>query len=453
MPSLLIIDDDKAITDALRCYFTSLHWDVAEARSGESALALAEKAAPDVILLDMRLPDLDGTEVLRRLKTQRCAASIIVMTGWGSIANAVDAVKLGADQYLTKPVNLFELGTLMDRTIETRKLRIENRYYQQRMDHPIVGASMEIFKLRHMIDLMAENADTTVLLQGESGTGKELVAREIHRGSVRRDRPFLDINCAVLSETLLESEIFGHERGAFTDARERKPGLLEVADGGTVFLDEIGEIPLAVQPKLLRVLETQTFKRLGGTRDIRVNVRVIAATNRDLSRAVSAGRFREDLYYRLKVFPVDVPPLRDRLSDIPVLVNHFVNHYNGALKKAISGFTPAAMDLLRRYSWPGNVRELRNIIERAMVLSRDAAMDADLLPREITGARTERNADSAAHPDAPGGIRPLDEMERDYILAALEARGGNRSTTARALGIARSTLQDKLKKYGIGEKE
>jgi transcriptional regulator with PAS, ATPase and Fis domain len=313
----------------------------------------------------------------------------------------------------------------------------------------VVGASTEIYRLHHMIALMAENADTTVLLLGESGTGKELVAREIHRQSSRHERPFLDINCAVLSETLLESEIFGHERGAFTDARERKPGLLEVADGGTVFLDEIGEMPIAVQPKLLRVLETRSFKRLGGTRDISVNVRIIAATNRDLTRAVQTGRFREDLYYRLKVFPVDIPPLRERPGDIPILVNHFVNHYNGALKKNISGFTPAAMDLLKRYVWPGNVRELRNIVERAMVLSRNVALDVELLPREIIGSLLNEGRAILSPANSPLEIKSLEHMERDYILEVLRSREGNRSVTARLLGIARSTLQEKLRKYGI----
>jgi transcriptional regulator with PAS, ATPase and Fis domain len=299
---------------------------------------------------------------------------------------------------------------------------------------------------------MADNADTTALLFGESGTGKELVAREIHRRSHRRERPFLDINCAVLSETLLESEIFGHERGAFTDARERKPGLLEVADGGTVFLDEIGEMPLAVQPKLLRVLETRTFTRLGGTREIKVNVRVIAATNRDLERAVGEGRFREDLYYRLKVFPVDIPPLRERLDDVPLLISHFVNLYNGKLKKTISGFTPAAMVLLKGYQWPGNVRELKNIVERAMVLTKDAVLDADLLPTEITGRRSSTGSHGGPAEKTGRVVKRLDEQERDYILDVLDAQKGNRSVTARVLGIARSTLQDKLKKFGMEER-
>lgn len=452
MPGILIIDDDTTITSSLQYHFTSLGWDAAAALSGEQGILLAEKLAPPIILLDMRLPDLEGMEILKRLRAQGCTAAVIILTGWGSIANAVETVKLGAEQYLTKPVNLDELTALADRIVETQKLKLENLYYQKRLDHPVVGASTEIYKLHHMIDLMAENADTTALLSGESGTGKELVAREIHRRSARHERPFLDINCAVMSETLLESEMFGHERGAFTDARERKLGLLEVADKGTVFLDEIGEMPVSVQPKLLRVLETRSFKRVGGTREIQVNVRIIAATNRDLASAVAAGRFREDLYYRLKVFPVDIPPLRERPGDIPILVNYFVNYYNAALKKNIACFTPEALELMGRYSWPGNVRELKNIVERAMVLSRGAAMDRELLPREITAPLRRGMAADRGSAKNADVMQTLDELERDHIAAVLKAQGGNRTFAARTLGIARSTLQEKVKKHGLEKK-
>ncbi len=450
MPRILIIDDERPLTEPLLHYFTPLGWDATSAENGESGIASAKKLAPDIILLDMKLPDMDGIDILKRLKGEGCTASLVIMTGCGSIPNAVEAIKLGAEHYLTKPVELAELSTLMDRIMEMRKLRLENRYYQQLMDNLVVGVSMPVQKLHHMIDLMAENADTTVLLLGESGTGKELVAREIHRRSRRSERLFLDINCAVLSETLLESEMFGHERGAFTDAREFKPGLLEVADGGTVFLDEIGEMPLSVQPKLLRVLETHSFKRVGATRDVHVNVRIVAATNKDLSQAVAAGRFREDLYYRLKVFPVHIPPLRERPEDIPALVDHFVAQLNATLKKNITGFTPGAMDLLKNYAWPGNVRELRNIVERAMVLSKVTAVGADLLPREVSGVQDHAVVRAAPLAKGKGqDTRLLVDMERDYIVEVFHREKKNRSTTARALGISRSTLQNKLKKYGI----
>ncbi len=449
MPSILIIDDDKAITEMLQHYFLTRGWAAAGAEKGEEGRALADKFSPDIILLDVMLPDMDGIEVLRKLKAQGSTASVVIMTGAGSIPNAVDAIKLGAEQYLTKPLYLVELDRLVDRILETRKLRIENRYYRHRMDHPLAGTSLEIQKLHHLIDLMAENVDTTVLLLGETGTGKELVAREIHRRSGRGERPFLDVNCAVLSETLLESEMFGHERGAFTDARELKRGLLEVADGGTVLLDEIGEMPLAVQPKLLRVLETRSFRRVGGTRDIPVNVRIIAATNRDLEKAVANGRFREDLYYRLHVFPIQIPPLRQRPLDIPALTLYFLDLYNAALKKNIQGFTPRAMELMGQYSWPGNVRELKNIVERAMVLSRSDVVDSDVLPREIAGLGHDAETVEPACTGNESPKKTLRDHERDHILNVLRAEGDNRTVAARVLGISRSTLQEKLKKYGL----
>ena len=448
MPRILLVDDERPVILPLLHYFKSLNWDTAHAETGCDALKLAESFAPDVVLLDMKLPGMGGLDVLKHLKEQGCRASVVVMTGWGSIGNAVEAIKLGAEQYLTKPAQLVEVSALINRIIETRKLRIENRYYRHLLDHPVLGTSMAIQTLHHMIDLMAENPDTTTLLLGESGTGKELAAREIHRRSSRSDRPFLDINCAVLSETLLESEMFGHERGAFTDAREQKQGLFEVADGGTVLLDEVGDMPLAVQPKLLRVLETQRFKRVGGTRDIAVNVRVIAATNRDLERAVAEGRFREDLYYRLKVFPVTMPPLREHPEDIPVLIDYFVQHFNATLKQNITGFSPAALQLMQAYAWPGNVRELKNIVERAMVLSRSNLVPVDLLPREITGEECYA-VDAGQRQAGKEYYRPLADMEREYILKVLRAEGDNRTTTAKILGISRSTLHEKLKKYSL----
>ena len=449
MPSILIIDDEEAVRFTLRHHFVARTWDVMEAESAESGIRLAEEFAPDIILLDMRLPDMDGIKALQKLKEHGSFSSVVFMTAWGTISNAVEAIKLGAEQYLTKPVEFVELDSLMDRILETRKLKIENLYYQQRMDHPVIGISKETQKLHRMIDLMAENADTTVLLLGESGTGKELVAREIHRRSERRNRPFLDINCSALTETLLESEMFGHELGAFTDARQLKHGLFEVADGGTVFLDEIGEMPLAVQPKLLRVLETRSFKRLGGTRDIQVNVRIVAATNQDLATAVSGGRFREDLYYRLKVFPVHTPPLRERGDDVPSLAEYFIAQFNAALKKNITGFTPGAMELLNGYAWPGNVRELKNVVERAMVLSKTTVIDRELLPLEIAGIRDmgEPRQEKGTKNDLQK--RTLRDLEREHILEVFTTENRNRTTTAKALGISRSTLQEKLKKYGI----
>ncbi len=449
MPSILIIEDEQDVRTPMIRFFERKGWSAAEAEDGNKGTSLSASLSPDIILLDMKLPDGNGIDVLKKLKAQGCTSSIVIMTGWGSIGNAVEAVKLGAEQYLSKPLNMADLENQLDRILETRKLRIENTYYQQLMDHPVVGVTMEAQKLHHLIDLMAENADTTALLLGESGTGKELVAREIHRRSSRRERPFLDINCAVLSETLLESQMFGHERGAFTDAIELKRGLLEVADGGTILLDEIGEMPPLIQPKLLRMLENRTFRRVGGTRDIPVNVRVIAATNRDLEKAVAEGRFREDLYYRLHVFPIHLPPLRERRQDIPVLIRHFLAQFNGTLKKNVTGFTPEAMELLGTYGWPGNVRELKNFIERALVLSAGPVIGTDLLPREIIGVSCDQAPPIAAPANEGMQKKKLDDVERDYILKVLHEEGNNRSNAARILGISRSTLLEKLKRYGV----
>lgn len=450
MPSIIIIDDDVSVTKLLIHHFTSRGWDAMAVGTGEEGLQLCEKQPPDIVLLDMKLPDRDGMDVLKQLQERKCPSSVVVMTGWGTISNAVTAIKLGAEQYLTKPVALMELNALTDRIIEMRKLKIENLYYRRRDAHPVVGVSLAIHNLHHMIDLMAENADTTTLLLGESGTGKELVAREIHHRSKRSERPFLDINCAALPDTLLESEIFGHERGAFTDAREMKRGLLEVADGGTVFLDEIGDMSITLQPKLLRVLETRSFKRVGGTRDIQVNVRVIAASNRDLGKAVAEGQFREDLYYRLNVFPVEIPPLRSRRDDIPVLIEYFMEQYNLTLKKDVAGFTPDATELLSAYSWPGNIRELKNLVERVVVLARDPLIGVEMLPPEISGRSAAAAAGDGGVPAAKEGARrSLEDVEREHIRSVLLAEGNNRSSSARILGISRSTLIEKLKKYGI----
>ena len=449
MPRILIIDDDEDVRTMLDLHFTGRGWDAMQAGSGRDGIRLIDEYTPDVVLLDLRLPDANGLEILKLIKAHDSASSIVMMTGWGTIENAVLAIKEGAEQYLPKPISLRDLDALTDRIMEKRKLLLENLYYQHRMDHPVVGRSMEVHKLHHLIDLMGENAHTTVLLSGESGTGKELVAREIHRRSPRRERPFLDVTLAALPESLIESQLFGHERGAFTDARELKRGLLEVADGGTVFLDEAGAMPLSVQPRLLRVLETHCFKRVGGNRDIQVDVRVIAATNRDLARGVSEGWFREDLYYRLSGFPIVIPPLRERPEDIPVLAGCFVSQFNATLNRNIAGFTEQAMHAMVNYPWPGNVRELRNIVERAMVLAAGRMIGEDLLPKDMTGMG-EGGRHSRRRGREEGGLhKSLAEMERDHIRRILLAVKGNRSHTAKVLGISRSTLLEKMKRYEI----
>ena len=449
MPSILIIDDDEGVRTMLKHHFTKRGWDALQAGSGKDGLQLINEYTPDVVLLDLRLPDANGLDILKLIKARDSAPSVVMMTGWGTIENAVLAIKEGAEQYLSKPISLRELDALMDRIMEKQKLLLENLYYQERMDHPVVGRSIEIHEIHHLIDLMGENAHTTVLLTGESGTGKELVAREIHRRSPRRERPFLDVNLAALPEGLIESQLFGHERGAFTDARELKRGLLEVADGGTVFLDEAGEMPVSIQPKLLRVLETHCFKRVGGNRDIQVDVRIIAATNRNLARGVSEGWFREDLYYRLSGFPIDIPPLRERPMDIPVLAGYFVGQFNATLNRNIIGFTEQAMQAMVSYRWPGNARELRNIIERAMVLSSGNMIGEELLPKDMTGREEGGRLARKKGREEGGHHKSLADVERDHIRRILAAENGNRSHAAKVLGISRSTLLDKMKKYGI----
>jgi transcriptional regulator with GAF, ATPase, and Fis domain len=347
------------------------------------------------------------------------------------------------------------------------KLRRENRYYRYqahgRTPTQIPGTSPVIREIHSMVDLLAKAPQTTVLVQGESGSGKELVARAIHYRSARADKPFLEINCAGLSEHLLESELFGHERGAFTDAKTLKRGLLEIADGGTLFLDEIGDMPLAIQPKFLRVLENRTFRRVGGTRDLSVDVRVITASNKDLAKLVENKTFREDLYYRLKVMPLVVPPLRDRGNDILVLADLFVQEFNGMLKKRIRGFSPEAQQVLMAYSWPGNVRELRNVTERGMILCQGETMPVSCLPVEMQQLAgivpvppVLIPAETPAEVTAPeveripsGGFGTLEDMEKRYITEVLSSVSGNRSQAARLLGISRSTLQDKIRRYGL----
>jgi DNA-binding NtrC family response regulator len=476
IPSILVVDDEETLRRSLRHFFHGRGYKVLEAETATAGINLAQDQSPDVILLDLRLPDMDGLTALERIKALIPDSAVVMFTAHGDIEKAVQAMKLGAFDFLPKVLELDQIEARIAKTLEHLSLKRENLFYKSRAKEleggtSLIGEAPAIQQLRALLDLVAENPTTTVLILGESGTGKELVARWIHYRSARRDKPFLDINCAGLSETLLESELFGHERGAFTDARTLKRGLLEVADGGTIFLDEIGDLPLSVQPKLLKVLETRTFRRVGGTRDITVDVRIVTATNKELGKAVEAGTFRDDLYYRLKVMPIELPPLRARPEDILRLADHFVREFCALLKKRIRGFAAEAQRLLLAYGWPGNVRELKNVTERAMILCQGeeilpAHLPAELqgLPRELVEriaipaaaappaprppAPAEAAAEEAEGP-LPAGLRSLEEMEREHIFAVLRSTGGNRSQAARVLQISRSTLQDKIKKYGL----
>ena len=468
-PTVLIVDDQPTIRKSLRHLLERKGYRACEADSGATALQTAQVEEPEVILLDLRLPDGDGLEVLERLKGVCPEAAVILLTGHGSVEAAVTAIKKGAEDFLEKDPSSPEVTEVrVEKALEMLKLRRENRYYRYqvhgRTPAQIPGGSPAIREIHSMVDLLAKAPQTTVLVQGESGSGKELVARAVHYRSTRADKPFLEINCAGLSEHLLESELFGHERGAFTDAKALKRGLLEIADGGTIFLDEIGDMPIAIQPKFLRVLENRTFRRVGGTRDISVDVRVITASNKDLAKLVENKTFREDLYYRLKVMPLSVPPLRDRGNDILVLADLFVQEFNGMLKKRIRGFSPEAQQVLMVYSWPGNVRELRNVTERGMILCQTETIPVACLPAELqqlvgivpappplgaTGTSVQVPVAAEALGVPSSGFGTLEDMEKRYINEVLASVSGNRSQAARLLGISRSTLQDKIRRYGL----
>jgi len=454
-PTILIADDDQAIVTSLSYFFRNKGFDVMEASSGEECLRIVEKEQPDIQLLDYRLPDMSGLDAISRIGRLAPDSVTIIMTGFGSIKGAVEAISAGAFDYLPKPVDLNTLEIAVERALEIQGLKKENRILKGMASslesEGLIGESPEIHKLTLIVNLLAENKDTTVLVEGESGTGKEVVARIMHRLSQRRDKPFMDINCAALPENLLEAELFGYEKGAFTDAKSMKRGLIEVADGGTLFLDEVGELSIRLQPKLLRVLETKTFRRVGGTRDITADVRIIAATNRPLADAVSSKEFREDLYYRLQVMPLQLPPLRDRGRDVMLLARHFLESLGIGGKKKIKGFSDECEKYLMSYSWPGNIRELKNVVERAVILCDGPLITPEFLSKDITdefGGDTAAPPAVPAVPDRAAAMTSLEEVERMHILNVIEHTGGNQSRASRILGISRSTLINKLKKYG-----
>ena len=464
--TMIIIDDEPLIRKALHHHFERKGYRVLEASTAADGIQLAREESPDVILLDLNLPDSDGLTALDRIKGSHPDSAVIVLTAHGTYENAVEAVKRGAEDFLVKEPgegNLAAMELRVTKAVEgLRKDRIRS-YYSQHFrrrasdrEAAIPGEHPAIRALNNLVDLIAQNPSTTVLITGESGTGKELMAKAIHQKSSRRDKPFVEINCAGLSENLMDSELFGHERGAFTDAKTMKRGLLEVAEGGTVLLDEIGDMPSAVQPKLLRVLETRNFRRVGGLRDISVELRIITATNKNLKSLVEAGNFREDLFYRLKVMPVEILPLRERGRDVLFLSQLFVQEFNALLKKRIRGFSEEVQEILMAYRWPGNVRELKNLTERAMILCRGDVILPEHLPadlQQLTGKPIRADSDeTVALPTGPRDTNQfvsLAELEKNYIRDALKATGGNRTQTAKLLRISRSTLQDKIKRYRL----
>jgi len=444
--TLLIVDDEDLVRWSLRERFVRDGYTVLE--SGTAAGAI-EKMTPavDLVLLDYRLPDGDGLSVLRQIKELSPDTLVILMTAFSTVENAVAAMKHGAYHYLNKPFNLDDVSAFVDKALETSRLRREVRLLRGSQSREygfdaIIGASPAMVAAKSLLERIAASPATTVLLTGETGTGKDLAAKAIHYNSERASKPFVNITCSALPEQLLESELFGHERGAFTDARQQKRGLLETADGGTVFLDEIGEMTPGLQAKLLRFLEERTFKRGGGLNDIRVDVRVVAATNRDLEEEVKAGKFREDLFYRLQVMPVRLPPLRERVGDIRLLVAHYVDRYNREFRKRVRGLQPAAQALLDQYRWPGNVRELRNAIERAMLLA-----DNGLLGVEDF-ATLSRTTTTSIFRLPPEGV-DLETVERQLVIQALQRAGGNQTHAGHLLGINRDQVRYRIEKFGL----
>jgi DNA-binding NtrC family response regulator len=447
---ILVVDDEDNARRAIVTILGEEGYEVAEAANGADALVRIAEFSPAVVLSDVRMPQLDGLSLLKKALEQGSDATFVMMTAFASVETAVEAMRAGADNYLVKPLDADAVLVVLSKALEKRNLRREaetlrDQVRERTRFHNIIGDSPQQQGVYDVIR-RAANTRATVLILGESGTGKELIAQALHQESPRKDKAFVRVHCAALSESLLESELFGHEKGSFTGAVARKEGRFELADGGTLFLDEIGEISPAVQVKLLRVLQQREFERVGGTQTIKVDVRIVAATHRDLAAEVKTGRFREDLFYRLNVVSVTLPPLRERKSDIPALVSHFLEKYGDSYGKPVKGLAPGTLQALLAHDWPGNIRELENAIERAVVLAQGSELTADDLPPVLRGPRPLGSASNNLIPGAS-----MAAIEREAILRTLEMVQGSTSRAAEILGISVRKIQYRLKEYSAGK--
>jgi len=433
---ILVVDDEERIRQALATILTKEGYAVTTAKNGQEALNNPIREF-SLIITDLKMPQVDGLELLRRAKKISPDVIVIMITAFGTIQTAVEAMRQGAYDYITKPFELDEITMIVSKALQVHKETKKEAKFDE-----IIGKSQKIREVHELIEQVAKT-DTTVLIRGETGTGKELVAKAIHRLSLRKDKPFIAVNCVALPKDLLESELFGHEKGAFTGAVSQRLGRFELAHTGTIFLDEVGEIDIPMQIKLLRVLQEREFERVGGTKTIKVDVRLIAATNRDLEKAVKEEKYREELYYRLNVVPIYLPPLRERKDDIPLLLEHFLNIFNSRTNKNILEITREAQQLLIEYDWPGNIRELENVVERMVVLAKGDKIDVEDIPNNIIKAKEKKLSFKESVYQAKA------QLERQLLIKVLQEVGGNRTKAAKALGIDRKTLQKKMKEYGL----
>ncbi len=451
---ILIIDDEKLLRWSLEQNLTKEGYVVISAESGMKGLKLLSEDQPDIVLLDIHLPDISGINILEKIKKEKKHPIVIMITAFGDIETAVKAIKLGAYDFVEKPFNLDKLKILLSKAVETGSLREEVSHFKSLLTsqfsmNSIVGQSDQMKEVKALVKKVAQSDASTIFLHGESGTGKDLIAKVIHYSSERSDKPFMDINCTALPETLIESELFGYEKGAFTDAKVMKKGFFELADAGTIYLDEIADMKSSTQAKLLKVIENKTFKRIGGVKDIAVDIRIIASSNKNIEEEIRNGNFREDLYYRLQVIPLRLPPLRERSEDIIFLTNAFINQFNNEFKKHVLGISKEVKKSFLDYHWPGNIRELKNVIERAMILENEEYILPEHLPIELSKQNNPQKAISDSRVTIPPGGLNIELVEKELITQALEQSKWNQTKAAKLLNLTRDALRYRMQKFGI----